>query len=129
MSQNESMHSDIKSLESNINNASMDVKANEGAQEIKTKEIYRQKELAASIKEKETKKTAEKVLKDLNKDNKRLRDEHESLNQKIVKYRAEIESIKVNVRTNLQDQYLKNQDVSKQRSYLRGVEAMAGKIH
>ena len=129
MSQNESMHSDIKSLESNINNASMDVKANEGAQEIKTKEIYRQKELAASIKEKETKKTAEKVLKDLNKDNKKLRDEHESLNQKIVKYRAEIESIKVNVRTNLQDQYLKNQDVSKQRSYLRGVEAMAGKIH
>lgn len=128
MSQNESLHSDIKSLESSINNANMDIKANEGAQELKTKEIYKHKELVATIKEKETKKTAEKVLNDLNKENKKLRSEHESLNQKTVKYRAEIESHKVKIRTNLEDQYLKNQAISKQRAYLRGVQAMAEKI-
>lgn len=128
MSQNQSMHSDIKGLEANINNANMDIKANQGAQELKTKEIYKQKELISTLKEKETKKTAEKVLSDLNKENKKLRDENESLNRKIVKYRAEIESLNVKIRSNLEDQYLKKQAISKQRAYVRGVEAMAENI-
>ena len=94
----------------------------------KTKEIYKQKEQVAQIKEKETKKTAEKVLSDMNKENKKLRDELESLNRKIVKHRAEIESIKVKIRNNLEDQYLKKQAISKQRGYVRGIEAMAQSI-
>ncbi|HRE66886.1 MAG TPA: hypothetical protein PLM56_13145 [Cyclobacteriaceae bacterium] len=128
MSQNEEMHLDIKKLESEISNANMDIKANQGAQDIKTKEIYKQKEQVAQIKEKETKKTAEKVLSDMNKENKKLRDELESLNRKIVKHRAEIESIKVKIRNNLEDQYLKKQAISKQRGYVRGIEAMAQSI-
>lgn len=129
MNQNQDMHADIKGLESNISHAGMDIKVNEGAQDLKIKEIYKQKELVATIKEKETKKTAEKVLSDLNKENKKLRDEHESLNKKIVKHRADIESLKVKIRHNQEDQFLKNQAISKQRAYIRGVEAMAEKIH
>ncbi|HNR75069.1 MAG TPA: hypothetical protein PKM03_12620 [Cyclobacteriaceae bacterium] len=128
MDQNQGMHTDIKKLEADINNANMDIKVNVGAQDIKIKEIYKQKELITTIKEKETKKTAEKVLADMNKENKKLRDENESLNKKIVKSRAEIESIKEKIRNNLEDQYLKKQAISKQRGYIRGLEAMVDKI-
>ncbi|MBX2964713.1 MAG: hypothetical protein KF845_01115 [Cyclobacteriaceae bacterium] len=128
MSQNQSMHADVKKLESGINNINMDIKANEGAQAIKTKEIYTQKEQVAMIKDKETKKTAEKVLDDLNKENKKLRNEHESLNKKIVKNRADIESIKVKIGYNVEDQAVKKKAISQQRAYIRGLETMAEKI-
>lgn len=128
MTQNQEMHSDIKGLESSINNTNMDIKANQDAQEIKTKEIAKQKELVGSIKEKEAKKVAEKGLNDLNKENKKLREEYESLNKKTVKYRADIEAIKLKIKVNMEDQYLKNQALTKQRGYIRGIEAMAEKI-
>jgi len=118
---NTRLHKQIKENEQNIINKESDIKINLNDQDAKIEQISDQKRVVSKSSG-DAKKDAEKVLKEIEKERKKLQNDHKDLNKDNTKSRGEIENLRIEIVKNLSEQDVIKDRISRKLSDLKSIE-------
>lgn len=130
VNEEEKANKKINENERSIGRTKTEIRTNEADQKLKSDQIAKQKTTVESLKNTpgDAYKEAEKTLKGMENEQKKLVNENEKLHKQIDKWEADIREEQRNIARSIQEQYQKRADIDKQKNVAKAVEEKLSNI-